>query len=176
MGQHIAHEVHPAALPGRNGGVQRGMCAFLQYAIGQMNSRCDAHSNLVGAAQDSNAWLHEQHNRIKDRFRRCTEQITRGRNLEEAIELSPNVAKALIAGAQEETREELMELWARLLANAMDPNLNSVRPLFVDAVKRTDPLDAIVLRYIHENKIATVIAGGPRREGQTIGCDYIGSN
>lgn len=67
---------------------------------------------------------------------------------------------ASLIGAQEESREELAELWARLLANAMDPNMNSVRQSFIDAVKRMDPLDAVVLRYIYERKIKMVFIGG----------------
>jgi hypothetical protein len=55
---------------------------------------------------------------------------------------------------------ELMELWARLLANAMDPNMNNVRQSFIEAVKRMDPLDAVVLRYISENNIALLFLGG----------------
>jgi hypothetical protein len=68
-------------------------------------------ADLVGLV--GGAWLHERHIRLRDRLRRRTEQILRDRNVQEAIELSPNVAVELIAGAQEESREELMELWAR---------------------------------------------------------------
>jgi hypothetical protein len=116
-------------------------------------------TDLVGVL--GGAWLHERHLRLREALRRRTEQILRERDVQEAIELSPNVAAALIAGAQEEGREELMELWARLLANEMDPKLNTVRQSFIDAVKQMDPLDAVVLRYIHERNIAYV------RRGQT---------
>ena len=103
-------------------------------------------ADFVGVA--GGAWLHEIHIRIKDALRRRTEELVRERDVPKVIELSPNLAAALIEGAQEEGREELMELWARLLANAMDPNINSVRYSFVDAVKNMDPLDAVVLRHI----------------------------
>jgi hypothetical protein len=76
--------------------------------------------------------------------------------VQEVIELSPNVAMALIAGAQEESREELMELWARLFANAMDPSLNSVRQSFIEAVKRIDRCDAVVLRYFHQESMSAI--------------------
>jgi hypothetical protein len=88
-----------------------------------------------------------------------TEEILEERDSQEVIELSPNVAMALIAGAQEESREELMELWARLLANAMDPRMNSVRQSFIDAVKRMDPFDAVVLRYVHQENISAISVG-----------------
>ena len=66
------------------------------------------------------------------------------------------MATALIAGAQEEGREELMELWARLLANAMDPSMNSVRHSFIEAVKKMDMRDAVVLQYIYRQNIVVV--------------------
>jgi hypothetical protein len=75
------------------------------------------------------------------------------------------MAAALIAGAQEESRPELMELWARLLANAMDPNLNSVRQSFIEAVKKMDPVDAVVVRHLHEAKIMLVLLN--REEGSS---------
>src|SRR5271169_6172401 len=115
-------------------------------------------TDLVGVV--GGAWLHERHIRLRDALRRRTEQILRERDIQEARELSPNVAAALISGAQEEGRPELMELWARLLANAMDPSMNSVRNSFIDAVDRMDPLDAVVLRYICERKISLVFLGG----------------
>jgi hypothetical protein len=87
---------------------------------------------------------------MKDAWRRRTEEILRERDVQDVIELSPNMAVALVEGAQEEGREQLMELWARLLANAMDPNLNSVRQSFIEAVKNMDPVDAIVLRHSRE--------------------------
>jgi hypothetical protein len=105
------------------------------------------------------AWLHERHIRIRDALRRRTEQLVRERNVPEIIELSPNMAVALIAAAQEESREELAELWARLLANAMDPNMNSVRHSFIEAVKKMDPMDAVVLWYIDEEDVAVVRPG-----------------
>jgi hypothetical protein len=102
-------------------------------------------------------------------LRRRTEQILRERDVQDVIELSPNMAVALIAGAQEEGREELMELWARLLANAMDPSLNTVRHSFIATVKNMDPVDAVVLRYIHEKNIASVLRGQQEGENQSTG-------
>ena len=95
----------------------------------------------------------------RSRRPRRTEQILRERDVQDVIELSPNIAVALIAGAQEEGKEELMELWARLLANAMDPSLNTVRHSFIATVKNMDPVDAVVLRYIHEENITHVGRG-----------------
>jgi Abortive infection alpha len=117
----------------------------------------DLPADLVGVG--GGAWLHEIHIRLRDKLRRRTEQILRERDVQEVIELSPNIAAALVAGAQEEGREELMELWARLLANAMDPNLNSVRHSFIDAVRKMDPLDAVVPQYIHQQNVNCIRRG-----------------
>jgi len=117
----------------------------------------DLPADLVGIG--GGTWLHEIHIRLRDALRRRTEQILRERDVRDVIELSPNMAVALIAGAQEEGREELLELWARLLANAMDPNLNSVRHSFIASVKNMDPVDAVVLRYIHQENIGYIQRG-----------------
>jgi hypothetical protein len=65
----------------------------------------DVPEDLVGVC--GGAWLHEQHNRIQDALRRRTEELLREREVPKVIELSPNVAAALIEAAQEEGREEL---------------------------------------------------------------------
>ena len=87
------------------------------------------------------AWLHAQHFRIRDRLRRRTAQILRERDQQELVELSPNIAPAIVSGAQEESQEELMELWVRLLASAMNPTTKiNVRYSFIAAVKQMDLL------------------------------------
>jgi len=113
--------------------------------------------NLVGVL--GGAWLCERHIRLKDGLRRRTEQILRQRDVQQLVELSPNLASALIAGAQEEGREELAELWARLLANAIDPSMNSVRHSFIEAVKAFDPPDVIVLHHVYERSGASIQPG-----------------
>jgi hypothetical protein len=114
----------------------------------------DVPADLVGAL--GGAWLHERHIRLRSRLRRRTEEILRERDVQEVIELSPNMAAALIAGAQEESRDELMELWARLLANAVDPKLNSVRRSFIEAVQAMDPSDAKTLNYLYRAKAGRI--------------------
>jgi hypothetical protein len=124
---------------------------YLRHVFGE------APADIVGVL--GGAWLHERHIRIRDKYRRRTEQIVRERDVQEFVELSPNLATALIGGAQDESREELMELWARLLANAMDPNLSNVRQSFIEAVKKMDPPDGKLLHYIYNERVVRVRPG-----------------
>ena len=63
--------------------------------------------------------------------------------------VSPSVAIPLIQAAYDESRPELQELWAALIAAAMDPARSSrVRLRFIETVKQFDPLDALLLRQV----------------------------
>ena len=104
-------------------------------------------------------WLHERRVRNLDAMKRRTAEILREREVERLIELSPNQATELLLAAQDWSREELAELWARLLANAMDPNLNSVPHSFIEAVKKMDPIDAVVLKSIGIGGFSSVRRG-----------------
>jgi hypothetical protein len=117
--------------------------------------------------------------RIRDGLRRRTEQILRERDRQELIELSPNIAAALISAAQEEDREELAELWARLLASAMDPaTRDSVSLSFIAAVKAMNPIDALVLRYANAQDFSAVHFGTAPQPitNRTTGFDNIASD
>jgi len=134
----------------------------------------DVPSDLVGVL--GGAWLYEQHICIKDKLRRRTEQLLRERDVQELAEVSPNIAIALISGAREEADEELAELWARLLANALDPNLGNVRHSFIDAVKKMDSLDALVLYHIYKSEISVIRLGAQHLQNRTIGHQIIASH
>jgi hypothetical protein len=64
--------------------------------------------------------------------------------------VSLSVAIPLLEAAAEESRPELQDLWARLLANAMDPKRGTVRQSFINAVKQFDPLDALTFQKMGE--------------------------
>jgi hypothetical protein len=56
----------------------------------------------------------------------------------------------ILVAAADESRDELQDLWARLLAAAADPSRAShFRLAFIEAVKNMDPLDAAVLQASH---------------------------
>ena len=65
--------------------------------------------------------------------------------------VSPSVAIPLVKAAYDEGRPELQELWARLIASAMDPSRSGrVRLSFISTLKEFDPLDALVLKAFFE--------------------------
>jgi hypothetical protein len=75
---------------------------------------------------------------------------------------SPGVKLALpiLAGAADETREELQDLWARLLAAAMNPTRSAlVRLRFAEALQRLDPLDAQIMMWMREHSGRIVSSG-----------------
>ncbi|MGJ5136866.1 Abi-alpha family protein [Bradyrhizobium oligotrophicum] len=88
----------------------------------------------------------------QDWIARRVTKILHARNLrdEDSQPVPPNIAIPILEAAQDETREELMEIWARLLANAMDPNRSStVRLEFIHTIRQLNPLDARLLAELH---------------------------
>lgn len=93
-------------------------------------------------------WLHERGIKARARLQEKTrkELETRGVTPEDA---PPSVLIPLLIAAQDESREELLDLWAKLLAATLDPNrAGSVRREFIEAVRQMEPLDAKVLQSL----------------------------
>ncbi len=69
------------------------------------------------------------------------------RRVQETQPVSPSVAIPLIRAAYDESREELQDLWAALIAAAMDPaRAQQVRLSFIETLRQFGPLDAFVLK------------------------------
>jgi abortive infection alpha-like protein len=125
---------------------------YLREVIGELPK------NAVGLLGGD--WLGEKRRRNLDAMMRRTVVILRERDSQAIDQLSPNIATELLSGAQEESRDDLIELWARLLANALDPKLGGVRHSYIDAVKRMDPPDAVVLNFLHARGCQQINLGG----------------
>jgi hypothetical protein len=70
----------------------------------------------------------------------------KARKVEAGEPPSISIALPLLIAAADESRDELQDLWARLLAAATDPTrARSFRIQFIEAAKQMDPLDAVVL-------------------------------
>lgn len=86
-----------------------------------------------------------------DALTRRTKAILKERNLAETAATAEQIAIPLLAAAQGDPRPEMQELWATLLANAMDPERrNEVRQEFVVVLKALHPTDAIVLKSMND--------------------------
>lgn len=78
------------------------------------------------------------------------------RGVTDKVETPEQIAIPLLEAAQGESREELIDLWARLLANAMDPGrIADVRAEYIDILKKFEPLDARILDSLSGNNPAT---------------------
>ncbi|AMN42072.1 Abi-alpha family protein [Rhodoplanes sp. Z2-YC6860] len=92
-------------------------------------------------------WLHQKRKLNLLELEKRFERLAKEKGLKpDPIAASPSIVLAIIAAAQDEDREALQELWARLLAAATDPRrAHSVRKSFIEIVKQFDPFDALVL-------------------------------
>lgn len=107
----------------------------------------DIASDVLGIA--GGAWLHEVHGRIRDKLSRRTAEILKERDVQSPAEASPSILIPLLKEAQDENRDELLELWARLIAASMDANLvHLYRRQYVEIVKQLEPIDAVVLQQL----------------------------
>jgi len=65
----------------------------------------------------------------------------------------------ILIAAADESRDELQDLWARLLAAVADPDrAPSFRIAFIEAAKRMDPLDAAILQEVDKAGRDTLLA------------------
>ena len=78
------------------------------------------------------------------------------RGVTEKAETPERLGIPLLEAAQTESREEMIDLWARLLANAMDPNrIGDVRSEYIEIIKKFEPLDVRIMDYIASKNPAT---------------------
>jgi abortive infection alpha-like protein len=74
----------------------------------------------------------------------------RARRVEGPEPASLSLALPILVAGADESRDELQDLWARLLAATADPaRVKSFRSAFIDVVKKMDPLDAAGLQAAH---------------------------
>jgi hypothetical protein len=113
-------------------------------------------------------WLGEARKNNREALRRRTEDILRERKVENIAEPSPNLAVQILALAQDEGRHALIELWARLLANAVDPSRSNLRLAFIETVKQMDPPDVkLIERMVHRGYRAIHDGDGPASFNET---------
>jgi len=102
--------------------------------------------NLVGFLGDYVE--HKRLRRAADLWTDTKEHL-RKRGVTEPRDVSPSVLLPLLGAAMDEDGAVLKDLWAKLLAAAMDPNrAEFVRPSLIALLKQMDPLDARVLEQL----------------------------
>jgi len=97
-------------------------------------------------------YLHELRLRNLDKVSRNAEESLRKRGVEEPEPIGPKALLPALEAASEETDETLQDMWANLLANAMDPNKDtSLQRVFIETLKQFEPIDALVLNAAANN-------------------------
>jgi hypothetical protein len=120
-----------------------GLGSYLARVLGSIPD------NLLGLAGGD--WLEHKRRRhiaiLEDNTARLLEgiRITEPQRLTEP---SPSVLIPLLQAAVDESRPELQELWAALLANAMLDGGKRVRRDYFEAVRKMEPVDAMVLDMV----------------------------
>ncbi|QAU49211.1 Abi-alpha family protein [Bradyrhizobium guangzhouense] len=95
--------------------------------------------------------LHFVRTAIASQYDVLLTKILKRRGVTQTVAVSPSLAIPLLRAAYDESRPELQEMWAGLIAAAMDPSRSGrVRLSFVETLKHFDPLDALVLKTRHE--------------------------
>lgn len=107
-------------------------------------------------------WLHEKRRRNRARMEAKTATILDQIDQTRLSEPSPAMVLPLLEASSDEDREELQDLWAALLANAMVDGGRRVRRDYFETVRRMEPMDAVVLDIIsrrpnpHTNEMGAV--------------------
>lgn len=84
----------------------------------------------------------------------------RKRGVEKPEPLSPKLLVPALDALSDESDETLQEMWANLMANAMDPNKPdiSLQRIIVDTLKQFEPIDALVLKQLSDGRRSDEIA------------------
>ncbi len=91
-------------------------------------------------------YLHDLRIRNLDKIARKTEEILRERGVEDPEPIGPKALLPALEAASEEIDETMQDMWATLLANAMDPGRDvSLQRVFIDSLKQFEPIDARIL-------------------------------
>jgi hypothetical protein len=121
----------------------RGVGAFFQKALGSVPE------DLVGYLGADWLKIRRAENIVK--LMQGSAERLKAWGIKNPESASLAIALPILRGAADESREQLQDLWARLLASAMDPSrATRVRRAFIDAVSKMDPLDAVVLSGLQD--------------------------
>lgn len=123
-----------------------GLGAYLAQTLG------GAPQNLIGLLVGD--WLIHKRVRRWSELQAETRRILDERNVKGPYEdISPSIALPLIEAALGEDREGLKNLWAKLLAAAMDPKRKQfVRADLISTLKQLEPLDVLIIQEAYKRQ------------------------
>jgi hypothetical protein len=138
----------------------RGLGSFFEKALGSVPE------DLIGFLGGD--WLRVRRAENMAKMMSCAKERLEARRVKDTKPASLTLALPILRGAADESREELRDLWARLLAAAMDPSREKdVRQGFAEAIKKMDPLDARLLVHLRSQKGAL-----PNAEKNTVATEW----
>lgn len=100
-------------------------------------------------------WLHQARMRNGIRMLVRTKEILESRGITSSLkEIAPKHLRPLLGAAADDNDDEVVELWASLLANAMDPNKDvDIRGRFVETLNKFDPIDVRIFKLAGQNQL-----------------------
>ena len=123
-----------------------GLGSFFKEALGSVPA------DLVGYLGGD--WLRVRRMENIARMMEFARERLESRAVEQTEPVSLTLAIPLLRGAADESREELQNLWARLLAAALDPSkAGRVRQEFAEVLSKMDPVDALVLQFLQDKTV-----------------------
>ncbi|MEE9381897.1 MAG: Abi-alpha family protein [Nannocystaceae bacterium] len=104
-------------------------------------------TELTGMALDGmQEWRLRNFHRIRARSLKILEE----RGTAEPRALRPKQAMKALGAASQEADPALQEMWAQLLANAMDPEKDDLPSSMIDILGDMDPADALALKHLSD--------------------------
>lgn len=103
---------------------------------------------VVGIITDKLKYMRwERQQRLTERAK----QFIKEKNIKDDLRIvQPKVALPIIENASLEENDELQDLWAYLIASAVDPNFNGkIRMAFIDIIKQLEVNDVHILNFIY---------------------------
>jgi hypothetical protein len=124
----------------------KGLGGYFNGIVGTIPQ--DLVGGLVG--DRLHAWRARNAGKIAEK----ASKLLDNRGVEDKETTGLSLGRALLDAAGDEDREELQNVWARLLAAAMDPSRSTtVRIEFVSIVKSLNPIDALVFNTIESARL-----------------------
>jgi hypothetical protein len=126
-----------------------GLGSFFKEALGSVPS------DLIGYLGGD--WLRMRRAENIARMMSLAQEKLESRGVRDREPASLTLALPILRGAADESRKELQDLWARLMAATLDPSrARNVRQGFAEAISKMDPIDAIVLNSLKDEAVSTI--------------------